>query len=1230
MTAALLADEKDANGTVVVSLTVNSTSTRTETRADVGPDGITPVRTFTYGAYLGNTGIYKNYLLKTYTDFLGNLTTLSYDADGYVSSIKDAKNNTTSIQRLNQGYPTGVITKITHPGDGSTIQYFYTDATGAYLDHMTDERNKTTIYRHTPGTMTTYEIDYPDNGVEKYTYNTFGEVVNHTMPSNTSIDGSATDWEKYSYDNDNGLLLTYTPPGTTSDPSPSPHPTRYHYDMNDHCDTITDPRGHVTTLYHNEIGQVTFVQHPDTDNSLIAYGYNADETLQLMNVQLNATDWAETDYTYDDYKRLLSVTSPTGHVTNYFYNRRGNAAGDLTHTDSNVERLVLPSPSSKVTKILYDADLRKTSVAVGFGTSDAAKTSYTYDQVGNLATMKDPRGATWTYNYDTRDRLINVIDPLAADRNSNGHTVDYTYDPANNKTSEERANNQIVSYDSYDEMNRLTQMTVQQGQTADAVTSYTWSNSGKMLTMVDPKVHTYTYTYDLLNRLVSLKYPLLNGANPTELYKYDIAGNVYQFTNRNGDVQTFTYDSRNRETNYSWSTGAPQPRTLVYDDASRVTACNTTSTPSTNINFVYNLDNTLKSQEEWSSYLGDNNTHRTVTYTYDEDQNRATKGLAGTTSHAYVYTARNQIQSITAGVNGASFVDYTYDKNGNTLTRIPNNSTSSSFVYDAVNRVTGIGHNFGGGETRVLSYSYDPVGNRQYEHRDNHLGNDDFGYDLNSQLTDFTRSGTQTTDTTSAFTFDASGNRSRLVKDAVTTNYTTNNLNEYATVSGVAAPTYDSNGNLLTYDDGAGTATFFYDSMNRLTQAVKGGTTEKFYYDGLNRQIARSITGGASVITVWDGWNVYAEFAPGGTTRTDLLVYGPGGDLVKSTVLGQFFYPDALGSTAHYADASGTLLESYTYDHYGTPVVYDPAGNQRTGGTMYGITRLFTGQQWHDATKIYDLRNRFLLPSLGRFLQPDPIGFAGDPANLYRYCGNNPGNESDPTGLSNKLDGAHSDGTSKFIPLGSHIPLPDGASVYSAFNFPSGYSSTNGWGSVSGPPGASASAAPVRRATDVNGYYSDGTPSFPITPLGKFVSGVGDFVGKVLNIPNDIVGIGLGVLGLPFGGEQWNIGHNAIEITGNRLVNLIAPAITVGNITNYRPGSFPWNTGDSYILPGINTGFHEQDHTLQGQHYGPLFLPAYVLGQIFKGAFPYVDPRTGLHVNPFEAGADIYAAGQGP
>jgi hypothetical protein len=38
-------------------------------------------------------------------------------------------------------------------------------------------------------------------------------------------------------------------------------------------------------------------------------------------------------------------------------------------------------------------------------------------------------------------------------------------------------------------------------------------------------------------------------------------------------------------------------------------------------------------------------------------------------------------------------------------------------------------------------------------------------------------------------------------------------------------------------------------------------------------------------------------------------------------------------------------------------------------------------------------------PDIGRFLQPDPIDFNGDPTNLYRYCGNNPLKNFDAFGL---------------------------------------------------------------------------------------------------------------------------------------------------------------------------------------------------------------------------------------
>jgi RHS repeat-associated protein len=60
---------------------------------------------------------------------------------------------------------------------------------------------------------------------------------------------------------------------------------------------------------------------------------------------------------------------------------------------------------------------------------------------------------------------------------------------------------------------------------------------------------------------------------------------------------------------------------------------------------------------------------------------------------------------------------------------------------------------------------------------------------------------------------------------------------------------------------------------------------------------------------------------------------------------------------------------------------------------------LFQGQLWTQETGLNDYRNRVELPTMGVFLQPDPIGFKGDAANIYRFCNNNAVNRSDPTGL---------------------------------------------------------------------------------------------------------------------------------------------------------------------------------------------------------------------------------------
>jgi RHS repeat-associated protein len=86
--------------------------------------------------------------------------------------------------------------------------------------------------------------------------------------------------------------------------------------------------------------------------------------------------------------------------------------------------------------------------------------------------------------------------------------------------------------------------------------------------------------------------------------------------------------------------------------------------------------------------------------------------------------------------------------------------------------------------------------------------------------------------------------------------------------------------------------------------------------------------------------------------------------------------------------------------------VYGVVTMRNAGGSIIPDTshknRLhFTGYELDPDTGLYLARNRWYNPRLARFMQPDPIGLAGGDLNLYRYCGNNPVNRTDPMGFTN-------------------------------------------------------------------------------------------------------------------------------------------------------------------------------------------------------------------------------------
>jgi RHS repeat-associated protein len=94
------------------------------------------------------------------------------------------------------------------------------------------------------------------------------------------------------------------------------------------------------------------------------------------------------------------------------------------------------------------------------------------------------------------------------------------------------------------------------------------------------------------------------------------------------------------------------------------------------------------------------------------------------------------------------------------------------------------------------------------------------------------------------------------------------------------------------------------------------------------------------------------------------------------------------------------VIESYRYDVFGAPAIYDVANPpHQLSSSAYSNRFLFTGREYANLFGFYEYRARAYLPDLGRFMSEDPKLFDAGDYNLFRYCHNDPIDLTDPMGL---------------------------------------------------------------------------------------------------------------------------------------------------------------------------------------------------------------------------------------
>ena len=608
----------------------------------------------------------------------GGIQTKTYDAEGNLLTERSERGRTTSFEydALDR------LIRTTYSGGISdTTEY---DAASRVIAEIDTKGNRTT-YEYDIAGRRTATIDALGNR-HSFEYDAEGQLIRETDANgqSTQYQYNALDQRiRTTFDNASTLLETYDALGRrTSSTDQAGRVTRYEYDGLSRLIKVIDAQNNETTYSYDEASNKrsqTDAELRTTQWEYDALGRVTARVLPLgqrnrMTYDKAGNPLTETDFngqtivnTYDAMNRLQTQTDVEGIIDTYRYFANG-----FLETLTRFE-----NETNFITRYGYDQRNRLSRKTLPDGTSHL----YQYDRNGNRTSLSTSRiglpGTGALYSYDDLNRLQSV--------NGIGGITSYTYDAVGNRASISYPNGNQTTY-SYDSLNRLTDLTTADSNN-NVIQSYSYSldPTGRRTQIVENNGRTTDYQYDTLYRLIDEQITDNLNGNHNSAYQYDKVGNrtqsiingvttQYQYDNNDRLQQqggtTYSYDNNGSILTESGDSGLAQ---YSYNSRNQLISLNQAPGTSTNYRYDYEGNRTQ---------VIDNINITTTDYIVDTNQEYAQVVVELTDSNIskqYIY-GDDLISQKQNNINHY----YHYDGLGSTRALTNNTGTiTDSYHYDA-------------------------------------------------------------------------------------------------------------------------------------------------------------------------------------------------------------------------------------------------------------------------------------------------------------------------------------------------------------------------------------------------------------------------------------------------------------------------------------------------------------------------------------------------------------------